>query len=297
MLGFGVMTLLLLGVVYAWSVFVAPLEAAFGWQRSQTGTVFTISLCFFCLGGIPGGLLARRFGAPFVLRLCALCMLLGFACAAFFASLPAFFIGYGCLCGAGVGMGYNAVLGCVIKYFPDKPGFCNGCLLLAYGCGALVLSAVCTALIHLLGWRLTFYLLAAGFALLLFLCSFFLRAPQTTAACAAACVRAISPREMLKKHSFLMVFLWMTFFSAGGMAVIGNAAPMAAELGAAAALCALTPGAISVCNGFGRLLEGMLLDKLGWEKSLWISSGLNLAAFLTLAVSFSLNSLPLFVAG
>ncbi len=300
MLCIGILVLLLLGVIYAWSVFVAPLEAAFGWQRSETGTVFTISLCFFCLGGIPGGIIAKRKGAATVLRLSALCMLLGFSCAAFFATLPAFFIGYGCFCGLGVGLGYNAVLGCVIKYFPDKPGFCNGCLLLAYGCGALVLSAVCTSLMNALGWKPTFYLLAVAFALILFLCAFFLRVPESSAAAASSDIagaRSLSARDMLKKPSFYFIFGWMLLFSAGGMAIIGNAAPMAVEVGAAAALSTLVPGVISVCNGFGRLLEGSFIDRLGWRKSIWIASALNMAAFALLTLSFTAKLLPLFVAG
>ena len=34
-----------LGTVYAWSVFVAPLEKKFGWKRADTSMVFTIMVC------------------------------------------------------------------------------------------------------------------------------------------------------------------------------------------------------------------------------------------------------------
>ena len=34
---------LALGTLYAWSVFVAPLEARFGWKRADTSMVFTIA--------------------------------------------------------------------------------------------------------------------------------------------------------------------------------------------------------------------------------------------------------------
>ena len=40
----GVSMNLALGSLYAWSVFVAPLEAEFGWNRTQTSCVFSIAI-------------------------------------------------------------------------------------------------------------------------------------------------------------------------------------------------------------------------------------------------------------
>ncbi len=44
----GVVMQLALGAVYAWSVFVNPLKARFGWSQSQVTLTFTISI--FVLG-------------------------------------------------------------------------------------------------------------------------------------------------------------------------------------------------------------------------------------------------------
>ena len=40
----GVLMNLALGSLYAWSVFVAPLEKEFGWKRAETSLVFTIAV-------------------------------------------------------------------------------------------------------------------------------------------------------------------------------------------------------------------------------------------------------------
>src|SRR5881227_2915581 len=40
---------LALGTLYAWSVFVAPLEKQFGWKRADTSMVFTIAVMVFAL--------------------------------------------------------------------------------------------------------------------------------------------------------------------------------------------------------------------------------------------------------
>src|SRR5437763_16001904 len=43
----GVLMNLGLGSLYAWSVFVLPLEKEFGWTRAQTSWVFTIAIVCF----------------------------------------------------------------------------------------------------------------------------------------------------------------------------------------------------------------------------------------------------------
>jgi OFA family oxalate/formate antiporter-like MFS transporter len=63
LLGAVVMTLAL-GTLYAWSVFVAPLEHEFGWKRAQTSTVFTLATVMFAASLLLAGKLQDRFG-PF----------------------------------------------------------------------------------------------------------------------------------------------------------------------------------------------------------------------------------------
>lgn len=55
---------LALGTLYAWSIFVAPLEKEFGWKRIQTSNVFTIAVVVFALSFILAGRLQDKFG-PF----------------------------------------------------------------------------------------------------------------------------------------------------------------------------------------------------------------------------------------
>ena len=52
--------LLFLGLIYAWSVFIGPLEGEFGWARSQTSVTFTISMIGFCVGNLASGTITPR---------------------------------------------------------------------------------------------------------------------------------------------------------------------------------------------------------------------------------------------
>lgn len=60
------------GVLYAWSIFVVPLEQAFGWQRPETSLTFTFMITFFSLGMFAGGKLLR-FGPAVRCRSAARC--------------------------------------------------------------------------------------------------------------------------------------------------------------------------------------------------------------------------------
>ncbi|MCI0371631.1 MAG: MFS transporter, partial [candidate division NC10 bacterium] len=55
---------LALGALYAWSVFVAPLEKEFGWKRADVSLVFTIAVFVFGLSFILAGRLQDKKG-PF----------------------------------------------------------------------------------------------------------------------------------------------------------------------------------------------------------------------------------------
>ena len=51
----GLLLNLMLGVVYAWSVFVRPLMETYGWSKTTATLPFTIFLVVFALMMIPAG--------------------------------------------------------------------------------------------------------------------------------------------------------------------------------------------------------------------------------------------------
>lgn len=147
---YGMFVLLFLGLIYAWSVFVTPLEQEFGWVRSQTSLISTFSMSSFCVGGFISGLVLRKRSPRFVLRMAAICMLAGFALASRTQNLWHIFLSYGVLCSLGVGFGYNVTVGITAKWFPEKPGLCSGLLLTGFGFGALLLGTGAAVLFPIL---------------------------------------------------------------------------------------------------------------------------------------------------
>ena len=74
----GLLMNIALGTLYAWSVFVAPLEKEFGWKRAETSTVFTIAVVVFALTFIVAGRLQDKFGPFWVSLTGAVLVSLGF---------------------------------------------------------------------------------------------------------------------------------------------------------------------------------------------------------------------------
>src|SRR5210317_557695 len=74
---------IILGTVYAFSVFVRPLETEFFWSRTTTQWAFSFALATFALTMIPAGRLQDRVGPRKVASLGGVLLGLSFLLAAF----------------------------------------------------------------------------------------------------------------------------------------------------------------------------------------------------------------------
>ncbi len=304
MLGYGTLVMLCLGLIYGWSIFVAPLEAEFGWLRSETSMTFTISMTFFCLGGVIASVLARKIGIKVTFAIAAALILLGFFVASRVETVLMLYLGYGVSCGAGVGMAYNVLLGIMSRYFPDKPAFASGVLLMGFGCGGMVLGTIATSLMDSIGWRSTFLMFGLLFFVVVIVAAIFMRMPREGDELPAPKVHNrggegldLPPKQIIKRKAFWLQFLWASLLPAGGLIIIGNAAPIFAELGADSLTAALGVGVLSVSNGLGRVILGIVYDKFGRNVSVRVITAGYTLAILTIILAWQLSSIAiLFVA-
>lgn len=301
----GIVLFLFLGLLYAWSLFIAPLEKDFGWTRTQTSLIFTISIIFFCLGGIAGGFITGRKSPGFTILVSAVLLLCGFAASSQINSLPAIFVTYGVISGFGIGLSYNAVISSVTRWFPEKPGVISGFLLMGFGLGGLLLGSTANELIKLIGWRETFLLLGIAFGIIVFIGSRILKFPPSDYVFPAAAAKAktgiegmeIDSSLMLKRPTFWTYLVWSILSTALGLAMIGHAAPFAKDLHATAELAAFGVGMISVCNGLGRVTLGAICDKIGLKKTMTIINTTYIIAFAFLVAALMNQSTTFLLVG
>lgn len=273
----GVILLLFLGLIYAWSVFRIPLEQEFGWSKAETSVTFSISMIMFCLGGVVSGILTEKKGHHFTLFGCAAFLAAGFLGASQIDSLMGIYTTYGVLCGFGVGLGYNAVISTIVKWYPDQQGLVSGIALMGFGLGGMVLGTLGARLIMLLGWRLTFVIFAAAFGLVFVLGALLLR--SVTAAFlkelasssrnVVISIEEVDYRDMLRRRNFWLYFFYAFILSAAGLAILNISANYASDmLQSNLAEAAAIAGVISITNGLGRIVSGKLFDSKGYRTTM-----------------------------
>ena len=136
----GTIVLLVLGSLYAWSTYRGTLMEEFGWTVSSAQMTFSISMMTFCLGGLFSGIITKRIGIKIPAVLSAVLMFAGLFMASKIVSLGGLYVSYGVLYGFGVGIGYNVIMGTIVKWFPDKTGLCSGILLFGFGISSLIVG-------------------------------------------------------------------------------------------------------------------------------------------------------------
>lgn len=303
---------MLLGLIYGWSVFVGPLEADFGWARTDTSAVFSASMVALCAGQLVSGMLIARTSPRMVMSLSALLAASGFLATAAAGSLAWICVSYGVICGVSVGLGANCVLSTVVPWFPDRRGTVSGALLAGVGLGTLLLGPAVAAILTAWGWRCTFTVLAGSFGALLGAGALVLRLPRHGEVVPAsqaseensgtAELAGATPREMISTAPFWMFFSWMVLVSSGGLALVSNAVPAALDvLGAwdAPAFMAASAamGCIGAFNASGRIGVGWLWDHAGRRLSMAAVSCVYGLAMIACAAAVQSTFFPLIVGG
>ncbi len=142
---------IILGTVYAFSVFVKPLEAEFGWSRTTTQWAFSFALLTFAIVMIPAGRLQDRIGPRKVASIGGILLGISFLLGAMLVdqSRPwALYLTYGIIGGAGIGFAYVCPIAAAVKWFPDKKGLITGLAVAGFGAGALFFAGPASILLQ-----------------------------------------------------------------------------------------------------------------------------------------------------
>jgi OFA family oxalate/formate antiporter-like MFS transporter len=262
-----------LGSLYAWSIFVAPLEKEFGWDRAQTSWVFTIAIFVFGTSFVVAGRIQDKLG-PFRISLIgAIFVGSGLVLASFTSNLTWIYLTLGVLLGIGNGFGYATPIPVLSKWFPDKRGLAVGLAVAGYGAGSAVLAFVVPPLLKSSGWRGTFLYLGIAYFVATVIASFLLKnpplgwkpegwAPAPTSKVVATAVD-YTPSEMVKTKQFPLMWIAYCLGASAGLMTISQLVPFAKSVGLPATAATLTLLIAAFGNATGRILSGAISDKIG----------------------------------
>ena len=323
---FGAIVLLFAGIIYAWSLLNEPFRAVLG--KGQLGFNYTLTICFFCLGGVCSGFISKKTDPMLRLIISAVLLFAGFFIASHLVGNidvnPIWlYLSYGVLCGTGIGFAYNTVISMTNAWFPDKMGVSSGVLLAGFGLSLITIGYVYQMLGHsdTVGWSAAYLIIAISLGAVLLLAAFLVKPPppgtkfpmpkNDRKAQAQAEAKDYSTAEMIKRLSFAKLFIIMVVLSATGVAVSGFASDILRDLSGldfdaqelssdAVRLNNFIPFAVGffgVFNGLGRIAIGWLYDKLGTRKTQYIVSAAAVIAPLSIVLAVIAKSIVLGVAG
>jgi OFA family oxalate/formate antiporter-like MFS transporter len=266
---------LALGTLYAWSVFVAPLEKQFGWKRADTSMVFTIAVVVFALSFVVAGRIQDKAGPLSCSLAGGILVSLGFFLCSYTTSLMYLYICFGVIGGLGNGFGYATPIPVMAKWFPDKRGLAVGLAVGGYGAGSAIFGPLAQLkLIPNYGLPATFQILGAIFFVMTVTGALLLKNPPpsyrparwtpATTSKSGGASHEFSPKEMLQTPTFYLMWVGYALGCSAGLMVISQLVPFARSVGiAAAALSTMTLVVGAFGNASGRILSGWMSDKLG----------------------------------
>ena len=268
----GVFLQIVLGAVYAWSVFRIPLSKQFGWSISQVTLTFTISIFVLGFAAFFGGLWMNRKGPRVVALTGGTLYGLGVFLTSFSANnLWWLYFSYGFIGGLGLGLGYIVPVAVLVKWFPDRRGLITGVAVGGFGAGALITAPVATRLIQSVGVLPTFAYLGVAYFIIAIIAALFMQNPPEnwqpqgwTPSAKQTSQRAghdFVLSEALKAWQWWALWLILFLNTCAGIAVISQEAPIFQELtGVSALVAGGMVGIASLGNGVGRVFWAWLSD-------------------------------------
>ncbi len=297
---------LALGSLYAWSVFVAPLEKEFGWKRAQTSTVFTYAVVVFAIAFILAGRLQDKLGPLWISITGGLLVSIGFFLSAYTSSLNYLYVCFGVLGGIGNGFGYATPIPVMAKWFPDRRGLAVGLAVAGYGGGSAIFGPLAgNYLIPAYGWRTTFQVLGGVFLVMTMIGSFLLKNPPVgyrppgwtpaPAAKAAATAYDFTPGEVLGTPAFYFMWIAYALGTSAGLMVISQLVPFARSKGVPLALATTAIFIGAAGNAAGRIFSGWMSDALGRLNVLRLMIAISAVAMVILPRTGGIAAVPVFM--
>jgi len=291
---------LALGNLYAWSVFTSDLVQE-GWTKAQTQVVFSVGVAVFAIVMVIAGRMMPKLGPRKLTLLSGIGLGLGYILAGLFGAenYITTLIFVGIVGGAGIGFGYVVPIAVSMRWYPDKKGLITGLAVAGFGFGATLWMTLAgklgalggVELIKNIGMSNTFIVLGIIFFVIITIGSFWMKFPEAgwkpagwnpeTAQKAAAKAGTVeySSSQMLKTTQFYLIVLTYAFGAGAGLMSIGlmklwpmealQAHGISKDVAAATATLAMAIF-FALFNGLGRIIWGMISDKIGRKASIVI---------------------------
>jgi OFA family oxalate/formate antiporter-like MFS transporter len=270
---------LILGVLYAWSVIAKALGGPdWKWTKTEATLPFMVATACFAITMVFAGRCQDKFGPRLVATAGGIMLGLALVASGLVHTPVAMALTFGVGAGLGIGLGYSATTPPAIKWFPPaRKGVITGIVVSGVGLATVYISPLSQYLLSVTTVSMTFVWLGVGTLILVPLLAQLLRnPPEQPVATVSASQAAAAPRresgwqEMLRTGAFYQLWLLMVLSASAGMMIITQVSFIASEQ--ANWKWGYVPLAIlAIFNTVGRLLAGVLSDKIGRTRTMIIA--------------------------
>lgn len=281
-----------IGSVFAYSVFFKVLETELGWSRTLLSGC--VSLSFVVMGALAvvGGRLNDRFGPRWVLSVSGACFGLGYALM-YYMSAPWQLVAlYGGLIGIGLSTHDVVTLSTIARWFKHRRGMMTSVVKIGTACGQIVIPLVAAALIAAFGWRLASLLLGCGAGVILVLAAQGLRhkprpklSPATPATAPAPGTHndwSLSLAGALRTRQLRILCAAQFMFFPSLVTIPLHIVAHGIDLGMTTTRAVSVLSLIAGSSILGRLFIGAAVDRIGGRRALLVCFAVLLLSLLWL---------------
>lgn len=281
-------------LLYAWSVFIAPLNKAFGWNRAEIALAFAIACLIFGLVTFPAGRFSDKVGPRKVVFVGGIILAIGFISASYTNSKMWLYISYGVIAGFGGGVVYLPPIATAPKWWPDRRALATGFTVVGLGLGSFIMAPLATWLIgrHPEGWRDVFFYVGIAMGVMCVLSSMCLKVPPAgwkpkgwnppAPKPGMTATRDFTHEEARSTPQFWLLYLSYFCGSFAGLMIIGHIAAHGIDKGLDKMTASYAVSALAIANAAVRILIGIVIDKIGTKKCFIAVFTLQVAALLLL---------------
>jgi len=281
---------LALGILYTWSIFKAAIkqsietggQGAFNWDLASLNDPYAICCIVFAFSMILSGKCQDRFGPRITAFIGGILVGIGFIWISQTTDYVSWVLGFGLVAGIGIGFGYAAATPPALKWFPPfKTGLIAGLVVSGFGLASVYIAPLSKYMLGI--WGLQNAMLFFAIAFLIAVCglSMLLVNPPAgyipegggtdkagQAAPSVSIQNEATPSAMMKTRAFYTI--WFIYFigAGAGLMVIGSIAGMAKQTMGDMAF--LVVAILAIGNAGGRIIAGVLSDKIGRRLTLFI---------------------------
>jgi len=270
---------LALGVLYTWSVISKGVPEAWKWSEVAKSWPYAIACLVFCLVMVPAGRMQDRMGPRKVATIGGLLVGAGLILASFTTTPLGYVVGFGILAGAGIGFGYASATPPAVKWFPPaRTGLIAGLVVSGFGLASVYAAPLAKWLTVTYSLPTMVLVFGVGFLVVVVGLAQLLRPPPEGYVPAGSVRRSreerglkedFKPSEMLRTWQFYALWFLYACGAGAGLMIIAKLAKIAADQ-AGVQLGFMLVAVLAVGNGLGRVLAGVLSDKIGRKGALFL---------------------------